>query len=379
MLTLGNEEEISHVKNILKSVQAVMFCILPQTHQLQLNGLGCFRDRVLYAKVEPDARLSKLVQILKFKFSKAGISLEGNKTLFVPHVSILRCTKNNGRVDHVQKNFMKLVHLYKEYVFGEQSVQSLVLYSKYLPKDADGTHQKVLWIENSLVSLSSTLPKKLMQYVDCLFQQKKINDDEKSEIQALLQSGNSLKVDMGLARIEQYSYCFPDRVVLIIRGIPGSGKTFLVENSVEAKDGTGLTYCNSQQLFQRPGIFRLDQSELNIAEGYCLTCFIDAVVNLHSFIVVEGVYAQCWEYAIYKHLAHVFGYACHVLEMGVTDPETIKLCHKSCASRLSLEQLLGLFEHWESDPAATIIEPWFKKPKAEHNRFISLKELLRTV
>lgn len=376
MLTLHTEDHVATAKSILKSVQPLLVSILPPSHKLRFNGLGQFHNRILYAKVEPDAALSKLVQALKYKFAKAGISLEGNRDVFVPHLTIMKGTSRDllstGYVQEKLSDMMKANH-----DIGEQCVESLVLFSRFLPKDIDGTHHKVSTVENSLKALSSTLPRKLCQYVDHLFESDKLCEKDKHDIQALFQSGDAAEVDTGLTRLVQLSNASQDRTVLIMRGIPGSGKTHLVENSVEAKGRSGYTYCSARQLFHKTGASVPDPSELNIAEAYCRSCFLDAMVNLCPFVVVDGVHSKCWEYAVYKCLARAFGYAFHVLEIQVKQPEDIKLCQQNCNSGIQLEQLLEDVQDWEDDPGATVIEPWFNKPDTlKYTGSVCLKQLL---
>lgn len=369
MLTLRNEDEVTTAKNILKSVQPVLISILPLSRKLRLSGLGQFHNRVIYASIESDARLSKLVQVLKYKFGKAGICLEANRNVYVPHVTIMK-----GSYESVQEKVSNLVKANHE--IGEQSVQSLVLFSRFLPKDVDGTHHKISTVENSLKSLSSTLPKKLLQRVHYLFERGILSEGDRNEVQALLQSGDAVKLESGMTRLAELSCCSEDKTVLIMRGIPGSGKTHLVENSVEALEQKGYAYCSAKQLFHKAGGSAPDVAELNIAEAYCRSCFMDALATEQCFVVVDGVHTKCWEYEVYKYLGRAFGYTCHVLEIRVTTPEDIKVCLQSNKSGGQLEELLEAVEAWEDDPVASVIEPWFKKPDALKHKSVSLKQLL---
>lgn len=378
MLTLHSEDDVTTAKNILKSIQPVLVSLLPLSHKLKFNGLGQFYNRILYASLEPDARLSKLVQVLKFKFSRAEISLEENYDVFVPHVTIMKGTsKNFGTNDQLQKKVSNLVKASHE--IGEQSVHSLVLFSRFLPRNDDGSYHKISTVENSLKSLSSTLPKKLLQRLNDLFESGKLCEDDRSEIQALIQSGDAAKLDMGLRRLANLDNLSEDKMVLIMRGIPGSGKTHLIENSAEAcEDQKGYAYCSARQLFHKAGGSAPDAAELNIAEAYCRSCFMDAMATERRFVVVDGVHTKCWEYAVYKYLARAFGYACHVLEIRVTKPEDIKLCLYNADPGVQMEELLEGLQDWEDDPAAVVMEPWFKKPDALRHESISLKQLLKT-
>lgn len=378
MLTLESEDDVTTAKSILKSVQPVLVSILPLSHKLRFNGLGQFDGRVLYASLEPDEGLFKLVQFLKLKFSRAGIGLEGNRSDFVPHVTVMKGTSNDFLVsDEIQKKLSNLVKANHE--IGEQSVHSLVLFSRFLPRDVDGSYHKILAVENSLKSLSSTLPKKLLQRLNYLFERGQLCDDERNEIQELIQSVGATNVERGFRRLTELNNQFENKIVLIMRGIPGSGKTHLVENSVEVVgDRQGFVCCSARQLFHKAGGSPLDAAELNIAEAYCRSCFMDAMVTDRHFVVVDGVHSNCQQYAVFKYLAAAFGFTCHVLEIRVTSPEDIKTCLQSAASGIQMEELLDDVQDWEDDPGAVVIEPWFKNCGVSKHKAISLKQLLKT-
>ena len=166
-------------------------------------------------------------------------------------------------------------------------------------------------------------------------------------------------------------------MLVILRGIPGSGKTYLAENSLEAKERGRVRVCGSQQLFQKTdNAACVDPSEMNIAEAYCRTRFFEALEVSVPLVVIDGVHSQLWEYLVYKRVARAFGYTCRVLEIRCTDPEDIRACQQYCTSRRSLESLVDLVQSWQDDPEAVAIQPWFRKSKFQRGSERSLKELV---
>lgn len=378
MLTLHDDDEVITAKTIMKSVQPLLISLLPLSHTLCFSGLGQFHNKILYAGIKPDAELSKLVQVLKYKFGKAGVNLEGNRKTFVPHVTITKMASKNLDTDEsVSRKVSDLVNTC--YEIGEQCVSSLTLFSRFAPKDLDGTHHKIAIIENSLKALSFSLPAKLLQQVHNLSEQGQLGDDVRSELKGLFESGDAVKLDQGFKKLTELSNVCDDKILLIMRGIPGSSTSYLVENSVEAINQKGYVYCNARQLFHKSGCsFVPDVADLAIAEAYCLSCVLDAMATEKSFIVVDGVHSQCWEYAVYKFLALAFGFKCHVLEIKVSKHEDVMSCLQNSKSGAQLEEILEIVQNWENDPGAAVIGPSFHNHETSENlklTTVSLKEL----
>ncbi|XP_068762123.1 uncharacterized protein [Montipora capricornis] len=379
MLSLCDEDQVTMAKSILRSVQPMLISILPISHKLCFSGLGQFHNKILYARIKDDTGLSKLLEILKFKFGKAGINLEANPDKFVPHVTISKGTSKDFATNQsVTRNVSNLVNR-ACYEIGEQSVYSLALFSRFHPKDIDGTYHKISTVENSVKALSSSLPRKLLQRVDHLYDQGELEEDNRDELEGFFQSGDAVKLDKGVTILSDLTTISDDKILLILRGVSGSGKTYLVENSMEAIEQKGYVYCSAKQLFHKPGCsVTPDITEQNIAEAYCFSLVLDALASEQCFVVVDGVHNNCWEYAIYKFLGPAFGYKCHVLEIKVEKREDIQSCLQNNKSGTQLEEILEAVQNWEDDPEAIVIEPWFNKPAstASNQRRIALKELL---
>lgn len=90
MLIFYIEDYVVIVKSIFKLVQFLLVFIFFFSYKLQFNGFGQFYNRILYVNVEFDVVLLKFVQVLKCKFNKVGISLEGNRDVFVFYLIIMR-------------------------------------------------------------------------------------------------------------------------------------------------------------------------------------------------------------------------------------------------------------------------------------------------
>jgi 2'-5' RNA ligase len=98
MLTIKNDAELNLVKDILKGIQHILPSTLPPSRKLKFKGVGSFNDRILYVSVEKEPSLESFVKILKQKFHKAGINMDGNRDVFVPHMSVMRSPSSASRM-----------------------------------------------------------------------------------------------------------------------------------------------------------------------------------------------------------------------------------------------------------------------------------------
>ena len=375
-LNLANEEQERVGKHVMKGLQPLLSCVLPPTHPLVIRGVGTFRDRLLYVGVEQDPLLSQLVDILKFKFSQAGLALEGNRDVFAPHITVLRAHQGIVSPARARQLFSGVESKYGDYTFGDQKVHAISLCSKFAPKDPDGSYQSIFTARNSILTLSSSLASKLSARLETLDREGQLKSETKYQITKKLKSGDAVDAEEALAALEALP---PEenRVVLIVRGIPGCGKTHLIENSTESQQGTGIAVITNTQLFQRAGNTSVEQTELSISETYGRIRYLESLASGIPLVVVDDVHSQRWEYTLQLRLARGFGYECRVLEISCVDSAAIKLCHKHCRSGTSIEQLTLMVETWESDPDAALTPPWFSKPKHQQGQPVTLKQFTK--
>ena len=147
------------------------------------------------------------------------------------------------------------------------------------------------------------------------------------------------------------------RDVIILRGLPGSGKSTLIENSAEKKQDL-LSVCSADRFFtdSLTGEYRFDIGKLSSAHEACLNLFLDNLIANRSLIVIDNTNSQYWEYSLYKCFAKCFGYKCHILELTCPSEERLKLYHLGNKHNVSYEITVAMRNRWETDKHSILID-----------------------
>lgn len=90
--------------------------------------------------------------------------------------------------------------------------------------------------------------------------------------------------------------------LIIVRGIPGSGKSTWAHSQV------GATVCSADDYFYVDGVYTFDPQSLPYAHNACIIYCKAAMQRQEPLIIVDNTNTQRWEYAPYLEIAGRYGY-----------------------------------------------------------------------
>ena len=94
--------------------------------------------------------------------------------------------------------------------------------------------------------------------------------------------------------------------VRIMRGLPGSGKSFFASNILARMFKVEPTICSADHFFEKDGKYNFDPKKLPIAHKTCRQKFLEAIQRGDELIVVDNTNTMPTEMAFYWDLATIF-------------------------------------------------------------------------
>lgn len=104
--------------------------------------------------------------------------------------------------------------------------------------------------------------------------------------------------------------------VILVRGIPGVGKSFWVK-----KHYPEATYCSSDLFFMVDGEYIFDMKKLGQSHSSCLNQFLWAMERRQETIVVDNTFSRRWEFQNYVFQACMNDYNVKIVELTCREDE----------------------------------------------------------
>eukprot|EP00731_Ephydatia_muelleri_P030433 Em0021g956a len=362
----------SHGPGCLSDARTQFIHILPPCLQLTFRGVDNFRGRLVYVRVEPEPALERFVSYLLEQFQQAGLGTPGNHDQFTPHMTILKLTRPMARKLHTHAISPASYLAYRESPVGQHTVDNLQLCSMTAGKQGDGFYLRLETISNSLCGLPlfSTV---LINHLNMLALQGIVTGAERDKLtHKVLQGG--VHFEVAVEDIRQLCCQESARglctvpgqpIVVIMRGVPGSGKSHLVNSCKEMlTDPSSVAVCSADQYFsEAPGGYKFATHLLPKAHAHCLGRFVHALTEGKRLLVVDNTNSKLWEYRVYVFICEVLGLKCHVLEIPCEHPSITNMFCSRNVHGVDSAIVNRLVQRWEKDSNATYVPPSLILPR----------------
>jgi predicted kinase len=116
------------------------------------------------------------------------------------------------------------------------------------------------------------------------------------------------------------------KTLIIMRGLPGSGKSSVVKLLTTGHPAEGVI-CSADHYFEKDGEYRFDPKLLGKAHAASLKLAQDAMGAGVPLVIVDNTNTQRWEFEKYVEAAKEYGYVIHELTIGrPTHPSEVEKC-----------------------------------------------------
>jgi len=147
---------------------------------------------------------------------------------------------------------------------------------------------------------------------------------------------------------------------LILRGLPGSGKSSLVKTVSDRFSLSSPPWvCSADHYFtDKSGHYNFDIKLLSKAHNSCLSKFLDGMLSGERFIVVDNTASTKWEYENYVKIAKIGGYEIQIREIRCSDEKFVRIFAARNTHNVPVAGVLAMWKRWESDPDAILEDAW---------------------
>eukprot|EP00736_Rhodelphis_marinus_P013529 Rmarinus@m.4306 len=145
--------------------------------------------------------------------------------------------------------------------------------------------------------------------------------------------------------------------VVIIRGLPGSGKTTVAAHVASCICNTPSRVCSIDDFFTSPeGVYTYVPGKLVEAHAACMASYLGAVRDPSvKTVIIDNTNSRLWEYANYIEVAKALGFRVQILELRCPDFCFVKVYFSRCEHTVSLDTCMAIFSRWEKDPRAVLV------------------------
>ena len=371
MFRLESDADKKKASEILKSLEPLLPCLVPlNTFKFHVKYVDHFNRRVVYAGVYPSTELSKLADIAQTKLRNGGIHLCGNFDKFTPHLTMMKLSRPFVNESEVSELNPFLFENIQHKTFGKQRVESLRICETGPERGTDNFYVTIAEAHNCLLNISDRLPTLVTRNLTSQLAEgmidEHVGDSLLSEIlstnhQQDCDSNDGNSFEKGVTTFEKllnrYKWESP-KAMIIMRGLPGSGKTHIAERLCRGKPSSVV--CSADNYFEEGSAknnYKFTGTNIDSVHKRCRDDVITAIQDGVKVVIVDNTHTQRWEYRVYERLALLCGYKSYVFEIACNSVSTRQEFQRRCTHQVTEYVHKEMYTRWELDPQSIMWVP----------------------
>jgi hypothetical protein len=156
-----------------------------------------------------------------------------------------------------------------------------------------------------------------------------------------------------------YRKCNNEKQVIIVRGVPGSGKvSYIVSQEYNDCDVDNFKLCYWQNFYGKGLSYKYRPNETKQAELWSLMRFINASIRRIPRIYIVSTFERKWQYDIYVCLAQIMRYKVKIIELECRDLRDLRYFQLRSTHNIPFSRAERIFNDWEYDERAILQDPY---------------------
>lgn len=427
MIRCSTPESIQKAIRVFKQFSLLLNAYLPREVLLTFQGIKTFHNRVLYTQPFETSRLTQLVEEMKRQFVQNGISLVGNHDPFQAHMTLLNMNRSTSRMCDDGVDYT-IYSKYADMVMGSSSCTSIEFCEMSSEKEQFTKFYNCLCSVSNLSLtkcvgansgdtytasvIRSVLPSVYLQY----------GHDHGHEIYVKNNKTHNASTDNPSAHCDSREGA-PSRnslqdhhsngdvaVVLILRGLPGCGKSTFVQfiseyisvhclglscvkvsaddfvpygkgdggaaDEVRASGDADAVASTHQQ--DRKCMIGFNKQDISMYHKKCTLAFTAAMNDHINVIIVDNTNIKQADYELNIQLAKENNYLFKVIDVMSSQIHSVYDAIRVGSRNIhhvEKHTLLNMWSKWECDPASIVVHHPLQAEK-KHNSSLSCDQML---
>ena len=383
MVKLDSASHLEIAKSVLKNTARNFVQYLPRCAEIVFTGVDNFRERLIYAKAAPNPALDKFSSFLIERFERAGLKTPGNHAQYTPHMTLVKMSRPMQHATNTSVISADAYSQFRDMLIGKQCVAGIHLCSMTEAKQVDGFYKWFDFTSNSVLNSSPLARSVFSKCVRLLQESGTVQDKEAAGLLRAIDHADSNDTDIDKAvqslqqLIQNQTISNPLAAkVVVLRGLPGSGKSHLSRNCSESLENKA-TICSADDYFTQSDHYNFVQGSLPEAHSQCYENFLQALIDGKKLVVIDNTNSMLWEYRNYTYLCKLLDIQCHVLEIPHPNQQVVSgYCDRN-QHKVDMASIASYTKRWEEDKQAMLVPPRLAYPQSQgqNNQTISLLNL----
>ena len=157
-----------------------------------------------------------------------------------------------------------------------------------------------------------------------------------------------------------YNRCRQEKIVIIVRGVPGIGKTSYVASQELKICDNNFKVCYWQHYYGKGNKYRYRPNETKQAELWTIMQFLNYMTRRIPRIYILSSFEQKWQYDIYVYLSLIMGYKCKIIELECLNHRYLQHFQQRSTHNVPLTRSLRIFNDWQYDERSIIQDPFIE-------------------